>query len=127
MSVWRRKAIECAPELKTDFQATDLTPYDVFMELLPVVQQAHINNDNNRLRNIYSFAEWCLKQKDKQLWNAAGVSFYEHLVDTDETFQQCTKWIKKETYIEIRVLLSHRASETQMKRLDEYYGFKEKK
>lgn len=126
MSVWRQKAIECAPELKADFQAIDLTPYTVFMELLPIVRQAHLDKDYDRLTKIYSFAEWCHKQKDEKLWNAVGVSFYEHLVDTDETFQQFTNWIKKEIYFDIRDLLNHRADETQMKRLDEYYGFKKK-
>ncbi|WP_207512419.1 DUF7674 family protein [Longitalea luteola] len=124
MSTWRKKAIECAPELRTAFQAANLTPYTVFMELLPVARQAHIDNDSERLERIYSFAAWCLKQKDKELWNAAGVGFYEHLVDTEETFQQLTNWVTKEIYVEVRELLYQRADDEQIKRLDEYYGFK---
>ncbi|OJY93862.1 MAG: hypothetical protein BGP13_01035 [Sphingobacteriales bacterium 40-81] len=127
MSVWRQKAIECAPELKTEFQAVDLTPYVVFMELLPIVRQAHIDKDNDRLSKIYLFAEWCLRQNDQKLWNAIGVSFYEHLMDTPETFKQFTNWIKKDIYTDIRDLLSQRADEKQMKDLDEYYGIKKLK
>jgi hypothetical protein len=127
MSSWRQKAIECAPELKTDFQAPGLTPYTVFMELLPVVRQAHIEKDNNRLAKIYSYAAWCFRQKDEKLWNAAGVSFYEHLVDTAETFEQFTNWITIDVYAEIRELLHHSATDAQMKQLDEYYGFKVKR
>lgn len=126
MSVWRQKAIECAPELKTEFQAVGLTPYTVFMELLPILRQAHIDNDLDRLKKIYSFAEWCHHQKDEKLWNAVGVCFYEHLIDDDVTFQQFTNWIKKDIYCSIRHLLSARAKETQMKQLDEYYGLKNK-
>ncbi|MBL7700691.1 MAG: hypothetical protein JNM14_00455 [Ferruginibacter sp.] len=120
-------AIECAPELRSEFQADDLTPYDVFMELLPILRKAHIDKDNERLEKIYSYAAWCHQQKDKKLWNAAGVSFYEHLADTDETFTQLTNWIKKEIYFDIRNLLYQRTDEEKIKSLDKYYGYKTKK
>lgn len=127
MSTWRQKAIECAPELKSEFEVPDLTPYTVFMELLVVTRQAHIDKDNDRLTKIYAFAEWCHRQKDEKLWNAVGVCFYEHLVDTDETFLPFTNWIKKEIYTDIRNLLYQRASDEQMNKLDSYYGFPKNK
>ena len=127
MSTWRQKAIECAPEMKKDFQASDLTPYTVFMELLPITREAHLDKDDEKLTKIYSFAEWCHKQKDEKLWNSVGVSFYEHLVDEESTFLQFTNWIKKEIYFDIRDLLNHRATDEQIKILDNYYGYKKKK
>jgi hypothetical protein len=30
---------------------------------------------------MFGFAEWCAEQSAKDLWNAAGVCFYEHLFD----------------------------------------------
>jgi glutaredoxin len=127
MSTWRQKAIECAPELRTEFQETDLTPYTVFNELLVILEQAHLEKDNERLTKIYSFAAWCHKQKDKKLWNAVGVSFYEHLTDKEETYQQFTNWITKDIYFDIRDLLYQRASQEQIKQLDEFYRFKKVK
>ena len=127
MSTWRQKAIECAPELKQEFNASDLTPYTVFMELLPITRQAHIDKDDARLEKIYNYAEWCSKQKDEKLWNAAGVSFYEHLCDYDETFSGFTNWIKKEIYLDIRDLLNQRFDDDKMKKLDDYYGWKSSK
>ncbi len=121
------KAIQCAPELKKEFEQPDLNLYTVFMELLPLLRQAHINNDNERLKNIYDFAEWCFKQNDVRLWNPAGVSFYEHLADTDVTYLQFTNWIKKEIYFDIRDLLNQRVDDEKMKRLDDYYGYKQTK
>lgn len=127
MSVWRHNAIECAPELKNEFQATDLTPYTVFMELIPIVIQAHLDHDNNKLSKIYAFAEWCHGQRDQKLWNAADVSFYEHLLDHEETSKQFTNWIKKDIYFDIRdLLMQNKPNEKQIGRLDEYYGFKNK-
>ena len=33
---------------------------------------------------VPGFAEWCAAQPNKELWNPAGVAFYEHLFDTSE-------------------------------------------
>ncbi|MES2773923.1 MAG: hypothetical protein V4722_07050 [Bacteroidota bacterium] len=127
MSVWRQKALACAPELRIEFEAPDLTPYTVFMELLPITVQAHIDKDNEKLERIYDFAEWCFRQKAKDLWNAAAVSFYEHLGDRDETFSEFTRWIKKDIFIDIRGLLTLMNEAEKMKSLDKYYGWTETK
>src|ERR1044072_1127142 len=102
MSVWRQKAIDIAPELKKDFRDPDLSPYLVFSELLSLLHDAHENNDVERIQKIYDYAEWCSKQKDEKLWNAAGVSFYEHLADDELVFSQFTTWVKKDVYFEHR-------------------------
>lgn len=126
MSTWRQKAIAIAPELKNDFQAPDLSPYTVFMELLNILKQAYINNETERIQRIYEYAEWCHRQKDQKLWNAAGVSFYEHLADNDLMFSQFTKWIRKDIYLAIRDLLNQRIDEKKMTYLDHFYGWKRK-
>ena len=122
MSVWRQKAIDIAPELKKEFQDPGLSPYTVFMELLPLLQQAHMDQDRDRIQKIYDYAEWCLQQKEEKLWNAAGVSFYEHLGDTELVFAQFTHWIKKPVYLETRNLLNERFDDERMKQLDKYYA-----
>ncbi len=123
MSTWRQKAIEVAPELKKDFQEPDLSPYTVFSELLPLLEQAHIDNDTIKIKNIYDYAEWCSQQKDQKLWNSAGVSFYEHLCDNELVFSQFTKWVKNKIYIDHRDLLNHRFDDDKMKQLDKFYGW----
>ena len=59
MSTWRQKAISCLPELRNYFQDPDTTIYGVFVEMLPALIEAHKQQDNDRLQNIYDFAEWC--------------------------------------------------------------------
>ena len=127
MSVWRQKAIDIAPELKKDFQDPDLSPYTVFSELHSLLREAHKNNDVERIQKIYDYAEWCSKQKEEKLWNAAGVSFYEHLADDEGVFGQFTKWIKKDVYFEHRDLLNTRFDDDKMKLLDRFYGWREPK
>ena len=121
MSVWRQKAINCLPELKKDFEQPTTSIYDVFFELLPAVVEAHKVKDVDRLKNIYAFAEWCFRQKDKSLWNAAGVAFYEHLGDYEETRQAMPQWIKSDIYKDIRGLLETRLDQSALQKLDSYY------
>lgn len=121
MSTWRKKAIEIAPELKHEFHDTDLSLHLVFSKLLVLLREAHISDNKARIKNIYDYAEWCFTQKDHKLWNAAGVSFYEHLADDEITLSQLPKWLKKDIYKEVRELLKLRLSEKQLKLLDKEY------
>ena len=122
MSVWRQKALEIAPELKTEFQDPDLSLYLVFGDFLSLLKQAHADNNINRIQQIYDFAEWCFRQKDKKLWNAAGVSFYEHLGDHEILFSEFPKWVKKSIYLDIRHLLCLSVDDKKMQQLDKHYG-----
>jgi hypothetical protein len=122
MSVWRRKAIECLPQLKKEFEHPDNSIYNVFSEMLSALVIAYKEQDNEKINRIYSFAEWCLNQKEKDLWNAAGVAFYEHLGDHQETLTELPKWVKPNIYAQIRGLLELRLEKADMKKIDKLYG-----
>ncbi|AYL94667.1 DUF7674 family protein [Mucilaginibacter celer] len=122
MSAWRKRAIACLPELRKEFEDPSTSIYGVFMELLPATVNAHKNNDATQLRRCYEFAAWCFTQKSKDLWNAAAVSFYEHLGDRAETLQGMHLWVSRDIYLEIRGLLKQRLDDVVMKELDKRYG-----
>lgn len=123
MSVWRRKAIEYFPKSKKEFEQPNTNIYTVFFELLPETCKAHRENEVDQLTRIYDFAEWCFRQKEKNLWNAAGVAFYEHLGDFEETFLAMPTWVKPDIYNDIRPLLAMRLDNGKMKKLDiSYYA-----
>jgi len=82
---------------------------------------SHKANSIDRLQKIYDFAEWCFRQKSKDLWNAAGVSFYEHLGDYPETRQEMWRWVKPDIYNDIRGLLRLRLSNKELQQIDETY------
>ena len=105
MSAWRRKALELFPDLRNEIQHGDTTIYGVFFELLPRCCQAHRQNDEEELRKIYDYAQWCFKSRSKDLWNAAGVAFYEHLGDHSETRKEMNKWVEPEIFESISGLL----------------------
>jgi hypothetical protein len=91
---WRRKVLSLFPEMRHEAQRPDFSVYMVFFELLPMVREAHQEGDTETLKRIYGFAEWCFEQKAKDLWNAAGVAFYEHLFDSHKSlWDQFVQWL----------------------------------
>jgi len=83
-SVWREKAQELVPEEYRSAAAygENQNPMRVFFEVLPAVREAHRAGDDAKLKAIYAFAAWCYAQPEKDISNAAGVAFYEHLFDS---------------------------------------------
>ena len=82
------------PERRHEFVVPDYNVYMAFFDLLPMVREAHQTGDAERLRRIYGFAEWCFDQKAKDMWNAAGVGFYEHLFDSHRSqWAEMVQWL----------------------------------
>ncbi|MFB0495086.1 hypothetical protein ABID99_001323 [Mucilaginibacter sp. OAE612] len=127
MSAWRKRAIECLPALKREFEDPETSIYGVFMELLHATVAAHRDNDTMQLKKNYDFAEWCFRQKSDNLWNAAGVSFYEHLGDKTETLEAIHLWVRRDIYTEIRLLLEQRLDEATLKAIDGLYDLQKGK
>jgi hypothetical protein len=91
---WRRKFLTWFPDLRSEAERPDFTIYSAFFELLPRVREATQNGDIETLRRIYGFAEWCSRQKAKDLWNGAGVGFYEHLFDSHPSlWPEFVRWL----------------------------------
>jgi len=103
------------------FEDPQTSIYIVFSELLSAVVNFHRVNSIERLQKIYDFAEWCFRQKNKALWNAAGVAFYEHLGDYPETRQEMRRWVKSDIYNEIRGLLELHLSNKELQQIDKTY------
>jgi hypothetical protein len=122
MSTWRRKAIESFPDLQHEFQKPDTTIYQVFFELLPRVRDAHERDDTEELQRIYGFARWCLQQRAKDIWNAAGVAFYEHLVDHRITRDQIPQWLPPDVFHECMGLFEARLDPDTFRELCERYS-----
>src|ERR1700737_324860 len=126
MSAWRKKAIECLPELRKDFEDPEESIYLVLSAMLSAAIDFHMENNIDRLQKFYDFAEWCFRQKSKDLWNAAGVAFYEHLGDHIETRQDIRRWVKPDIYAEIRGLLELRLTDKELQQIDSNYQGRKK-
>jgi hypothetical protein len=80
----------------------------VFAELLSSVRRAHLVDDPTKLSKIYGFAEWSFRHPNKQLWNAAGVSFYEHAFDDRADIDGVMQWISPKTRAGVSALWEQR-------------------
>ena len=94
--MWREKARELFPALQADLELEGYSIYSLFFDLLPMALQAHDSDDTQLLQRIYNYAEWCFSQEERDLWNPAGVAFYEDLFDEDERWETVTPWLSKE-------------------------------
>jgi hypothetical protein len=92
--------VYCADEHKT--------PMLLFFDLMPVFRDAYRSDDQSKLLRIFAFAEWCARHPNKDIWNAAGVAFYEHLFDHGEAPERILPWISAETYADVRGLFAWR-------------------
>jgi hypothetical protein len=95
MSAWRRRAIEAFPELRKALNDGDEVPgiCALWPKLRPIVEAAHQERDDDFLRRAYAFAEWCRVQRDKDMWNSVGVSFYEHAFDVPKLRPLVAPWL----------------------------------
>jgi hypothetical protein len=108
MAVWQQKAIELFPDPRSEIGIPDATIYSLFRRLLTRCIAAHSAGNTPLLEKIYGFAEWCLAQHEEDVWNAAGVSFYEHLVDQPETIDQIPAWLSPDVFVTVSGLFEWR-------------------
>jgi hypothetical protein len=122
MSTWRSRALETFPELRTEIESPDATLYEIFFTLLPWCRDAHDSGNDVVLSRIYGFAEWCARQPEKELWNPAGVAFYEHLADSQVTLAAIPRWVSRGVFEDIAGLLEARIGEDKVMQLRGQYG-----
>jgi hypothetical protein len=79
--------------LRRELHDRRYTIYGLYFDLLPMAREAHDAADSVTLRHIYNFAEWCFAQRNKELWNATAVAFYEHLFDRRDQWQSVLPWL----------------------------------
>ena len=72
---WKAKLIELIPEERSEWEE-EFSIYLAFGTLLGLADRAAKDQDHGFLSRCFAFAQWCFGQEEKDLWNAAGVSFY---------------------------------------------------
>ena len=80
---------------------TDANIYRFLDALLPLCQQAYRSECDWELQRIFDYVDWCWQQDcdkpDGDLSNAAGVAFYEHILDYVPS-EVIRRWVKPGLY-----------------------------
>jgi hypothetical protein len=122
MAVWRRKLIALFPDLRQVACAPAFNPYTAFFELLPRCRGAHEREDERELTLIYAYSEWWLNQKSKDLWNSAGVCFYEHLFDMPKViWPDIIPWLSPNVVTACKGLWEFRLQTDDFRRVEELF------
>jgi hypothetical protein len=108
---WEALARVLVPELYAAFringERSDGSVMPFMALLLQATTVAHRENDEQFLVNAYAFAHWCVAHPDRDLWNSAGVCFFERLFD-DMPADEVAPWIASDAFAEISPLLEAR-------------------
>jgi hypothetical protein len=116
MSVWRRRAIESFPELRRELNDPHEIEnvYGLWIEyLFPLWSDAHRSDNDELLDRVYGYAGWCSQQRSEDLWNSAGVCFYEHVLDHG-SWETVLPRLSDETIRDVWGLWEYRLSEAAM-------------
>jgi hypothetical protein len=116
---WRDRAIEAFPELHEELNDEEeiFSVYALWWELLPLTEQAHREGDEDLLRRIYGFADWCSREGG-DLSNAVAVGFYEHLFDEPWMRPLVVPWLSDQIVRELRPLWEAMLSADDMREVD---------
>lgn len=117
IAVWRRKALAAFPDLRRKLNRRDYSIYDLFGALRTTLWEAYEEGDVETLRRIYGFAEWCMTQRAKTLWNPAGVSFYEHIFDRRLFWAAVIPWLSPEVVYQVRSLWEWRLPPNELEEI----------
>ncbi len=119
---WRSKASDLFPSVRGELADEGFNTYDLFFELLSMSREAHRRRDDAALDAIYGFADWCMRQPEPELWNAAGVSFFEHLFDDRSLWPDVAARLTTAQVREHWGLWEHRLGARQMAEIRKLLG-----
>jgi len=114
--------LELFPDLREEISEPDSSVYEVFSLLLPRCKTAYDKGDTAELERIFAYASWCSSQRADELWNAAGVAFFEHLPDIPGLVGDLPRWVPKTVFEDVASLLQQRISARELTAIRSRYG-----
>ncbi len=104
--------------MRQELNCRDYSLYTLFGDLRASLWVGHDTDDDEALRRIYGFAEWCLTQRAKTLWNPAGVSFYEHIFERRHLWEQIIPWLSPQVVYMVRGLWELPLTPAELQEID---------
>ena len=100
MSLWRREAINCFPELHREIANAENTTMVWFELWYHLFEPAYQKDppDTAMIARVYGYAYWSLGHRSSDVLTSAIVSFYEHLPNNSQMRRDMPRWISQETF-----------------------------
>jgi len=119
--VWKIEAERCFPELKEQFPDWK-NPYALWIELNNVFQNAYDSGDEELIRRIYGYADWCLSQPrgetaDDDLLSCVAVCFYEHIPLHKAARDDMPRWFKLAEFLGMESTFRYHLSDEEFEQL----------
>jgi len=121
MEDWKAKLIKLIPEEREEWES-EFSIYLAFGTIFGLVVDAARDSNDDLLGRCFAFAQWCFDQEEKDLWNSAGVSFYEHLADDPAVEQVVHRFVNRTTFEDVRGLLKAMGKADAVKRIEQRYS-----
>jgi hypothetical protein len=97
MEEWYKKAIEAFPDLIDHFAMDGDTTYGVFSALCYTMENDWLpSNNRQEIQKAFDYAHWAADQEEDDLWNAAGVGFFEHVFEKMDYFGIVVSYLTKD-------------------------------
>jgi hypothetical protein len=121
MSDWKAKLVELIPEEQDEWES-EFSIYLAFGTVLGLVEKAARDSNDDLLKRCFTFAQWCFDKEEKDLWNSAGVSFYEHLADDPAVERVVHRFVNRSTFEDVRGLLEAIGKADAAMRIEKRYS-----
>jgi hypothetical protein len=115
MSHWRKEAFGRLPECRRQLQQ-EKSPNLFWHELGEALYQAHLRRDEDFIRRVYQYAQWCLGAapgdgaKD-DLPTVVTVSFFEHLPTHREVRKEIGRFLPRSLLEEMHEVFLYHGTE----------------
>src|SRR5215217_5955871 len=101
MTRWRKEAFDRLPELRRKLQE-EKSAYGFFHEVVNALESAHLRREDDMIRRIYAYANWCLqaprgKDSSDDMLTIMAVSFFESLPLHPVIRKNIGHWLPKAT------------------------------
>jgi len=126
MEYWLSKAVEYLPELEDLITEPHPMPgamglwIEIYLKLVDAYDEVPINDD--LIRRIYDFADWCLKQPgtsdlETDLSSAVAIAFIEDLPLDKRITEDLHRWMSIESFKGFEHLFRYHLSEQEYQKL----------
>ena len=122
MEIWRDLALRQMPSLKPILLKAE-NPMSLWIELEFCLDDAYEEQNRLLIQQIYNYAHWSyFEAQDKELVQAVGCAFYEHLPLNPIVKEDLPSWLTREEFETLASVLHYHQSDEEFEELRDHFN-----